>query len=315
MRKYFITILLLMIFMPFIVNAEELCTIVSGNGKDIGSEIACGSEHFYIIENNDDSIKMLAKYNLYVGFNYNKIKLDINKTYVTNECDEYSCSNDIAYYFEGEQVSSYDEWENKIKEKYNLDGLILLKNDNGYLKVSNGNQALYLVESSDKYVANDKTYQYTTYKLYPYTTITKNTEGYALQNKLALGVTGEKGNANYPLYATLSLFNTTFQLSDFIDNYDNFENGYTNFEFKENTYVKKNLDDYKTKLNNMGYGVSNVDMINIKEINDLVYAISNKNLPLTEWYNLSLNSESNEEDYNKYYTLGDLKEYLSSDYA
>ena len=36
---------------------------INGNGK----EIACGTEHFYAIDSNEDEIKMLSKYNLYVG--------------------------------------------------------------------------------------------------------------------------------------------------------------------------------------------------------------------------------------------------------
>ena len=82
MKRYLLPILLFILLMPFAVNAEEYCTIINGNGKDIGSEIACGSEHFYVIFSNDNEIKMLAKYNLYVGANYDKIKLDINSTYV-----------------------------------------------------------------------------------------------------------------------------------------------------------------------------------------------------------------------------------------
>ena len=67
MKKYMFPILLFMMFIPFAVNAKGSCNIVSGNGKDIGSEIACGTEHFYIIDSDTENIKMLAKYNLYTG--------------------------------------------------------------------------------------------------------------------------------------------------------------------------------------------------------------------------------------------------------
>lgn len=41
--------------------------LMSGDLDTIGSEIAIGDEHFYLISSNDDSVTMLAKYNLYVG--------------------------------------------------------------------------------------------------------------------------------------------------------------------------------------------------------------------------------------------------------
>jgi len=62
-----------------IVNAEK-CTLISGNGTDIGSEIDCAGERFYIIESTDENIKMLSKYNLYVGTKYETS----TKTYTTS---------------------------------------------------------------------------------------------------------------------------------------------------------------------------------------------------------------------------------------
>lgn len=44
--------------------------IISGNLETVGSEVAIGHEHFYIISGDEDSVTMLAKYNLYVGGKY-----------------------------------------------------------------------------------------------------------------------------------------------------------------------------------------------------------------------------------------------------
>ena len=41
--------------------------IINGNLETVGSEVAIGDEHFYIISNTDGEITMLAKYNLEVG--------------------------------------------------------------------------------------------------------------------------------------------------------------------------------------------------------------------------------------------------------
>ena len=75
MKKIFLRILLFVMFIPFEVGAKEYCKVVSGNGKDIGSEIACGTERFYVLENKNDSVKMLAKYNLYTGFIIDRYKI------------------------------------------------------------------------------------------------------------------------------------------------------------------------------------------------------------------------------------------------
>lgn len=48
-------------------NNGKFPKIISGDLKMVGSEVAIGDEHFYIISATDDSITMLAKYNLNVG--------------------------------------------------------------------------------------------------------------------------------------------------------------------------------------------------------------------------------------------------------
>lgn len=48
-------------------------TVLSGNLNTIGSEVTIGNEHFYVLGNDTDTsnVKLLAKYNLWVGNNYN----------------------------------------------------------------------------------------------------------------------------------------------------------------------------------------------------------------------------------------------------
>ncbi len=295
-----------------LVEAKEYCEVVSGNGKDIGSEIACGTEHFYVIDNDGTNTKMLAKYNLYVGANFNKIVLDINSTYYTTCTDCYGSFH--KYYFEGNEVEDENAWESLIKRKYDLDYIGPLHWDDTYGLKKATDTFIY----SDDYKENNNNYYNRTYKLYPYTIISENTKGYALQNELALGVTGEKGNANYPIYATTNLFDN-FYVADSInvDDVDVFLKGYINFDFLDNTRIKKYLDDYYHNLNNNGYETLNVDMINMKELNELAYKISNKKLPLSSWWTNIYDETSyiEGEDYNGYYNLGDLKEYISDDYS
>lgn len=92
MKKSILFVLMIML-LPIMVNAKETCTIVSGNGKDIGSEIACGTEHFYIIENNNSTIRMLSKYNLNIGYTYNRVQIEEDGT-----CDGMIPSDAISSY-------------------------------------------------------------------------------------------------------------------------------------------------------------------------------------------------------------------------
>lgn len=47
MKRISMILLLIICIVPYKVNAKEYCKVISGNGKDIGSEIACGNENFY----------------------------------------------------------------------------------------------------------------------------------------------------------------------------------------------------------------------------------------------------------------------------
>ena len=59
MKKYLLLILVVVMFVPFMVNAKEYCKVVDGDGKSIGSEISCGTEHFYILDYKDDTFILL----------------------------------------------------------------------------------------------------------------------------------------------------------------------------------------------------------------------------------------------------------------
>ena len=230
MKKYLLIFAALLFGLIGVANAKE-CEVISGDKDTIGSEVVCGSEHFYIIGSTQDEVKMMAKYNLYVGAIYNKINLDGNKTDIQSEClanSNDSCYNNSVYVFDGEQVSEYDEFMSKIKQKYNLDSL---QNIDSYA-MDSGNNAYYTITPIKRFTIDNKEYLKESIKLYPYNKIEEDNEKYALQDESALGVTGEKGNANYPINATLNLFPSMFESpEDYTGNYDNFLNGYTNFEF------------------------------------------------------------------------------------
>ncbi len=72
---------------------EQKCSTVTGDGNNIGDEIVCGTEHFYVIDSNENEIKMLAKYNLNVGEEISKVKIDME---ITDSRTEEQYCNDLA---------------------------------------------------------------------------------------------------------------------------------------------------------------------------------------------------------------------------
>ncbi len=97
MNKKILFLLIFLFLFTGVVHAEK-CTIISGTGSNIGDEIACGDEHFYVIDNDGTDIKMLAKYNLYVG---EDIYLEVTTS--LNECSSlvtskngYTISNSLV---------------------------------------------------------------------------------------------------------------------------------------------------------------------------------------------------------------------------
>ena len=111
MKKVLLLIVLLLL--PLAVYGQEFCKVVSGNGKDIGSEIACGTEHFYVVDANETELKVFAKYNLYTGAIIYKeeIKKEANDQRTDDEyCNDLAASkngkvrrdgfyNDVGYCF------------------------------------------------------------------------------------------------------------------------------------------------------------------------------------------------------------------------
>ena len=47
--------------------ADSKCEVVTGTGTNIGDEVSCSGEHFYVIGKTDKGIQLLAKYNLNTG--------------------------------------------------------------------------------------------------------------------------------------------------------------------------------------------------------------------------------------------------------
>ena len=53
-------------------NGKKLINVISGDGTQKSDEVCIGEECFYVMYSDETTVTMLAKYNLYVGGEYNK---------------------------------------------------------------------------------------------------------------------------------------------------------------------------------------------------------------------------------------------------
>ena len=128
MKKILFAILLLI---PFLVYAEN-CEVVTGTGKDIGDEIKCGTENFYLIEYNGTQTKMVAKYNLFVGDQIDyiaiedpeEVETDMNFTIdiYSETCNELAEENGYHAYFTYPMLDYRHESTSPYKNFHTLKG-------------------------------------------------------------------------------------------------------------------------------------------------------------------------------------------------
>ena len=125
-------------------------------------------------------------------------------------------------------------------------------------------------------------------------------------------------NAISPLGdATTVLFNDGERLSYYVSNLDNFADGYTNFEYSNNSGISVPiyLSTYKDNLSNLGFDVSDVDLINVEELNNIIHEISGRDLPLESWYDADPDYPPYEEGLSDYDVLGDINQYVGDQYS
>ncbi len=153
-NRLIIIILSLSLLIPISINAickcditiESKVTIVNELG--IGDEIAFGSEHFYVVNTNDNKTLLLAKYNLLVGFDveYSFDEYDretLIKTY--NESDPgYGLQNSKADGFDWttdyrtavvafSSTNYWDDGDGNLLSPYNANGVAYYGNPSPYI--------------------------------------------------------------------------------------------------------------------------------------------------------------------------------------
>ena len=341
MKKSLLTFLLFLMVIPFEVNAKEYCKVVDGDGKSIGSEIACGTEHFYVIDSNDDEVKMLAKYNLYTGVSIYKEKLKEGQT-----CYDVASSK-------GGTVKSDAFYNEPGYCYYAVNNINITMNNNSPYSIvvpaeinniDDAKQYCYeeVTKIENAYLTNVYNYGGSTSFLCSYVVINNK----VLQNENAKSAHWDENlNYLYPqigdVYITPSTYNIyignsihtedIYSISsnpvqngsafyDYMIPMDKIFNN-TYFAYNQiNTNVWPSLYLYRENLKKMNIDINNISQLSLSELNQIIKEISNKELPLQEWgANLEIiqgkYTTGNGATYGTEIHFGDLKPYIPDKYS
>ena len=269
MKRIIRIIILFILLIHISVFAKEKCSVVSGNGNDIGSEINCGGEHFYIIENKNDSLRLIAKYNLDMGYEYNKITVseerfnELKTLYQINSNGYTRWSTDL---FREEEFQGYD-----------------------YLQYSNNIDSFVVF----KYIDGQE----------------------VKQNEKAIGAHGDtSGQPEFPEYGVIDLWTVDIAVDEpYGGNY------YADFDptdfilFQDYNGNDITLDSYYDYLDDLGIEIKNIDLLSVKDLDNIVKKLSNKTLPLETWWEEGWDTVDGPHGH-QYWIVGSIKEYLPEGY-
>lgn len=274
MKKKLFMFLTLIFFMPFVVNASGKCNIVSGNGWDIGSEIECAGEHFYIINSNRETgyMIMLAKYNLDIGSVANKITVSEERYNEIKELCLGSSYCNLMY-----QEPEFIGYERDYYHEENEDGT------HTYFVYRNLEPEI-IKQSSNAIGAHGNTRGEPEFPEY--------------------GVTGFI-SSTYEEVADGEIYNTEFR-NFLISNKTKF---YSLDSLNEYEYT-----DYIHYLTDNGIDVGYYDILTIDFIDDIIYNITGNRLPLDEWVNNKKIETSENYSKTDYSIYGSIKDYLPEGY-
>ena len=278
MRKKLFVLLLLFI-LPITVEAQEYCTVLSGSGKNLGDEVACGTEHFYVLENKDNKMRLFAKYNLYTGFIIDRVKLE--KEEGDTRTNQEICQQVAADHGAQLKVDMYGETSST--HFYTSDEYCYFEKKIEVEKV---------VQSEEAKSAHwDEDLNY----LYP-----QVGDVYVYSGIMSLP---------YPL-ADAHIIDTSVVYSD--PSYHDFV-----ISLDNQTSIGDHLLKYKNSMEQMGFEVLHMDLLSLNEINQIIKDTTNKELPLKEWGDAvkELPGLSHESRYTTYAVFGDLKPYILKDYS
>ena len=221
----------LLLFIPFIVLAEN-CEVVTGTGQDIGDEIKCGTESFYVIEYSENQTRMLAKYNLFVG-------------------------DKIDYFALDEQIH-YDDYFYRVKNEM-FDMCYDLAEEKGY------NDTYFVYPMTDRENNNDQDFNFIGCRVYEHLE-----PEHVRQDERAVGTLLVNGKSQLPLYGITYMVPGWGYEAIHDDMY--FENEYdaNGNLILRNTVFKEYLDGYKDELLDQNILVKKVSFFVLSDVLDFV---------------------------------------------
>ena len=260
---YSLLFFLALFLFPIRVFGTEYCKVVSGSGHDLGDEIACGEEHFYLLGAENNQLELFAKYNLYAG-------VEIHKEKLANGQQCYELAN-----AKGGSVK-----------------------DDGFYKAPEG---------------------------YCFYSVRINTDRITQSAEAKSAHWDEDLNYLYPqvgdVYIGSNLFeNNVEQLQNDSGFYDGdvILNAYeSNSESSlYPTVTVSSLNRYKSQLVSDGYAIDSIGLLRLGRLDDILYQLSNKHMPLKEW---GLNVDVTLRDPNNNSSIleahfGDIKPFVPEEY-
>ena len=389
MKKAFFLIvtLLTLFFIPKVVDAEGHCRVVSGNGNDLGSEIDCGGEHFYVFDKDDSNLKLLAKYNIFDGNEYDHVVIPgcypgysnnekaqelLNLGYSEKKAAYDFQKNETDYTFYKEMEITYkkiqldgtprtyreilylpeviDAIQNEgfipqstvsitlgystrevINGEYYYDAtyIELYKNDSYTTEIhmaedSSHSLNIYEIQSSEEYqqkIAEGYSFEYseledTKYSViyyYGYYYKKRNESKIVKQSELAIGAHGAvRGVAELPEYGSFTA--NPLGQGSFDSNSSYNDNNYRDviLDYSYDQKMTNSLLFYKRYLESLNVGISDINLITVKDLDNFTYNTTNNRLPLDDW---TSNWQQGNHFGANFNIIGSLKDHIPDDYS
>lgn len=242
MKKLVLFICLLLF--PVITNAKEFCTIESGNGNNIGDEIKCGTETFYVVSSNKEEISLLAKYNLLVGDKIDYFEVNNGIEYEMNDYNHPYLQNHNYY----SQVA-YEDCLNYAEEK--------------------GYKAYYVHPIMDDYETEKST-------LLGCRVYEKIETEHIRQDKKAIGTKIVEGKSVLPIYG-ITYMHPHWGYEGYIEGKTNIiEYNMAGDIIYEDTLFNKYITGYKEELESQGIEIKDVSFFTLSKTLTLLETISGK---------------------------------------
>ena len=258
------------------VKDKEYCKMLNGSINKIGSEVACGSESFIIVNSNGKEVKMLAKYNLDVGTTVHKEK--IVKENGDSRTDGEYC-RDLAESNNGQVGVTIDDGYCYYLTHASNDHVLQNKNAKSSQEDENGNY------------------------LYPqvgdvYPTLGGNIpiDFLPFNNDSISGfVNNEKYNDKF---------------FDFIPKLSQPYNNITGSTSPISNELGSSLLLYLNELKRQGIEVKEISLLTLDDLNSIAKQRGNS-IPYDKWYENG--KKLNDSNYGKKLTFGKLKDYISEE--